>query len=70
MVGATVNGCHNRPPFVDLVLQQSPVWDSEKGKYALPELVRIPHRMAKDCQYTLTELGQADKGCDGCIHKQ
>lgn len=55
---------------MDLVLQQSPVWDSKEGKYAPPELVSIPHRMAKDCQYTLTELGQADKGCDGCIHKQ
>lgn len=65
-----MNGCHNRAPFVDLVLRQSPVWDSKEGKYAPPELVSIPHRMAKDCQYTLTELGQADKGCDGCIHKQ
>ena len=26
-------------------------------------------RMAPDCRYTLTELGQADERCSGCMHR-
>lgn len=66
-----MNGCHNRAPFASAtVLETAPGWNYTTGKATPPTRVVIPHRMAKDCQYTLTELGQSDKGCDGCIHKQ
>jgi hypothetical protein len=33
--------------------------------------VRIEHThvMSKDCQYTRSQLGQADPKCNGCKHK-
>jgi hypothetical protein len=33
-------------------------------------MVPMPFRMAPDCQYTQSELGQADKRCDGCTWKE
>ena len=32
-------------------------------------LVSSPFRMAPDCQYTKTALGQADPKCEGCKHR-
>lgn len=49
------NGCHNRAPLRDYVI--------EKPGYAR---VEIPFRMARDCQYTLSVLGQKDQRCAGC----
>jgi hypothetical protein len=54
-------GCHNRAPF-------KKEWvgygiDGETGNLVKAS---YPFRMASDCQYTLTELGQADKRCEGC----
>jgi hypothetical protein len=28
-----------------------------------------PHVTAKDCQYTLSDLGAVDARCEGCKHK-
>lgn len=61
------NGCHNRPP-----LRGHCTYDLDWSKGHPLKVVRIehPHRMSKDCEYTKSELGQADPGCTGCKHKQ
>ena len=58
-------GCHNR---AELRGHCTRFTDWHEGQ---PLLVRIdhPHVMAKDCQYTLTALGQADTGCTSCKHR-
>lgn len=50
--GTVPNGCHNRAPFLTVV--------SLRGGHS------FPFRMATDCQYTLSALGQADPRCAGC----
>ena len=54
------NGCHDRKPFKESV----PVQDGHfmDGVTRTPRMVSSPFRMARDCQYTKTTLGQADKG--------
>ncbi len=59
------NGCHNRPDYVANIEQQDG-WVC----HATRRMVMTPQRMAKDCQYTKTDLGKADKGCNGCKWKQ
>lgn len=49
---APLNGCHNRPPFKAIMM--------------VADRVKIPFRMAPDCRYTHTALGQADQRCRGC----
>ena len=57
-------GCHNRAPYADRVLL-GPELLMECG-----EVIEInrsyPHVMTKDCVYTTSALGQADKKCHGC----
>lgn len=60
-----VYGCHNRNDYPATYMTQTvDVWSSENDKYA------IPHRMAKDCQFTKTTLGQGDPKCKGCKWRQ
>ena len=55
-------GCYNREPYKDMVtLPRTPV----QIHLSLP-VTCVPFRMARDCQYTLTKLGQADARCVGC----
>lgn len=61
-------GCHNRPPF-RAVLPVQDGWFLD-GVTRVPRMVPAPFRMATDCQYTKTALGQADKGCVGCKHRE
>lgn len=58
------NGCHNRGWFRTIL----PVQDGwyMDGATRVPRMVGSPFRMARDCQYTKTALGQADPGCVGC----
>lgn len=49
---ARPNGCYNREPFKPVV--------------AMPDGHSFPFRMAMDCQYTLSALGQKDQRCIGC----
>jgi len=44
--------CHNREPF--------------KPEVSLPDGHSFTFRMAPDCRYTLSSLGQADQRCAGC----
>lgn len=57
-----VYGCYNREPYKDqMALKRTP----EQVHLSQPRSF-IPFRMAKDCQYTNTALGQADERCEGC----
>lgn len=58
---AKLNGCHNRPPFKPTTELR------EIGGYRIINV--IPFRMSPDCQYTKSELGQADQRCNGCKHR-
>ena len=49
-----MSGCFNRPPL------HNPDW---------PGRAPIPFRMSPVCEYTKSDLGQADKNCTGCKHK-
>lgn len=55
------NGCHNRAPF-----KASTELRDHYGRL----VTSWPFRMASDCQYTLSDLGQADKACHGCCWRR
>lgn len=57
----TKYGCHNREPY-----REAQVLHGLSSRSGLPVRVLVPNRMARDCQYTKTALGQKDKGCSGC----
>jgi hypothetical protein len=58
------HGCFNRAPFVAGTEVQDGYYASGPRRKVV-----VPFRMATDCQFTHTELGQADKRCIGCKHK-
>ncbi len=60
-------GCHNRPAYRTVMPAQNGWWLD--GTTRTPRLVPVPFRMAPACQYTHTELGQADERCAGCKHR-
>lgn len=62
------NGCHNRAAYKTRVMVQDG-WYMD-GYTRLPRMIEVPFKMSNDCQYTKTELGKADKRCDGCKHRQ
>ena len=55
------NACYHRAPFKASTQLRDP-----HGTL----VAEFPFRMAHDCQYTKTELGQADKLCHGCRWRQ
>jgi len=61
------NGCHNRAPLRETVRTQDG-W-GEAGDTRIPAMRTYPVPMTKDCQYTLSDLGKVDSGCDGCRWK-
>lgn len=62
-----MNGCYNRAPLRPAMPVQNG-W-RPSGSSREPVMVWIPNRMTMDCQYTHTELGQADPRCLGCEHR-
>ena len=58
---ASLHGCFNRAPF-------KPTTELRDHHGTL--VSSWPFRMAPDCQYTKSELGQADKLCHGCKWRQ
>lgn len=40
------------------------------GYTRTPRMVPMPFRMSPTCNYTETELGQADTRCDGCTWRK
>lgn len=61
---ARQNGCHNRAPYRASFPAQDG-WFMD-GVTRVPRMVSVPFRMAPECQYTTSALGQADAGCTGC----
>lgn len=64
---AKPNGCFNRKPFRSSFVAQDGNLRHDKSMFKV--YVEVPFRMAMDCRYTHTTLGQADPGCVGCKHK-
>lgn len=68
-------GCFGRKPFRE-TFQAQDGWTSATltpdivPSTRKPQMVTIPFRMSKQCEYSLTELGKADKGCVDCEWKQ
>lgn len=58
---APVHGCSNRAPYKKV---------TELRDHHGRLIASWPFRMAETCQYTLSELGQADKRCVGCRWRQ
>ena len=54
-------GCWNRAPYAPIVVIRA-------ATATAPE-ISYPHRLAKDCRYTLSDLGKADAKCEGCVWK-
>ena len=55
-------GCFNRAPFI-------PVIELRDHRHHDRVVSSWPHVTAKDCQYTLSDLGAVDARCEGCKHK-
>lgn len=60
--------CKDRPPYRQHMKAADGHWDD--GVQRIPKLTSVPFRMAKDCQYTYTTLGQNDTRCTGCQWKK
>jgi hypothetical protein len=60
-------GCKDRATYLSSI----PVADGYfmDGYTRAPRMVPMPFRMAQGCEYTKSELGQADTRCTGCTHK-
>jgi hypothetical protein len=40
------------------------------GVTRTPKMTPVKFRMAAECQYTLSDLGQKDDRCTGCKHRK
>lgn len=58
------HGCHDRPEYRE-VLPVQDGWFLD-GTTRTPRMVAMKFRMERSCQYTHTDAGKADAGCDGC----
>lgn len=58
--------CHNREPFRDVTWMQTG-WEVVNGTRQ-PVMAFVPFRMSPECHYKATDLGKADKRCEGCRH--
>ncbi len=71
LMGTAPNGCYDRAPLAETVIVQTGWTDYIRDGYGMPHRVathaEIPNPMAKDCQYTKTAEGKADKRCMKCI---
>jgi hypothetical protein len=61
-------GCHNRKPFKTMMPAQNG-WYMD-GVTRTPKMTPVKFRMAAECQYTLSDLGQKDDRCTGCKHRK
>lgn len=63
------HGCHNREPYKPLLLVQdgyNPMSkpDATTRSPKMKQIESFAH--GAGCQYTLSQNGQEDAGCDGC----
>lgn len=67
---APKNGCFNRAPFRAIYVAQDGYYPMVRDGLGRPTLVQrhvdVPFRMSPECQYTNSDLGQADQRCVGC----
>lgn len=61
-------GCHNRPQYKQKLFVQDGWWLD--GQQRTAKVKQVPFRMASECQYTHTALGQQDTRCNDCKHKK
>ena len=59
--------CHNgdrshKPVFV----RDTPMSPPRGGEIT----TELPFRFSHRCNYSFSDLGKADKGCEGCIHRE
>ena len=60
-----MNGCHSRKPYVPLVRVQD-----GRDMDGLPVMRWLRNTGTQNCQYTLSEIGAKDKGCEACTWKK
>ena len=53
--------CKDRAPFAESV-EMIDGWENAW----LPHRIDVPFRMSPDCEYSKSDLGAADKQCEGC----
>ena len=61
-------GCHNRRDYRPRYFVQDGWWHD--GSTRTARIAQVPHVMSIDCQYTKSDLGQADAQCHGCRHRK
>lgn len=61
--------CKNRAPLGEKVLAVQDGWFTD-GVTRYPKMVPMRFRMNPACVYSTSDLGKADKGCDGCKWRQ
>jgi hypothetical protein len=57
-------GCFDRQPFKEGVWVQDGWIEDVNTRHPAMKLIQL--RNTTKCQYRHTELGQTDKGCEGC----
>ena len=61
---ATRNGCWGRKPFEPLIPLPATYTVNLEGHAAVCKAVElIPFVFSRDCEYSKSDLGKADKGC-------
>lgn len=64
-------GCHNRDKFEKLIPLPAVYNIDYEGHAVVCDAHQlIPNVFKRSCQYTLSKLGQQDKGCIGCKHRE
>ena len=65
-------GCHNRAPFREFYAVQDGWYldGTRLNATRTPRMKTTPFVLARDCQYTLSDLGRQDPKCEGCKWKQ
>lgn len=63
-------GCKNRDNFEKLIPLPAVYNIDYEGHAVVCDAHQlIPNVFKRDCQYTLSRLGQQDRGCVGCKHR-
>lgn len=60
-----MNGCHNRDPYKAHLMVQDGYHQNTAARIAkMKQIESFAHK--SECQYTKSESGRNDAGCDGC----
>lgn len=61
-------GCFSHAPYLPHVLLAGD-YHLEDG-ILTRDVIKIPFRMAMDCNYRLTKEGREDRKCEGCSYRE